>query len=247
MKDYFSRQSELYAKNRPVYPEELFRTISGLCESHESAWDCGTGNGQCAVSLSRYFKTVYATDGSPDQIANSFRKNNIIYKVEHAEHSSLPDNEADMITVATAIHWFNIPEFYREAHRTLKRGGILAVWSYAGCIVNDERIDQLIHHYAFEILKDYWPHETNLNWIDKYNTLPFPYPLITLPPFVATANQNLSGFITYINSWSAVQVYMEKHSLHPLEIIQEDLCKAWGNEEKVRSIQWELFMKCGRK
>ena len=109
MKDYFSKQSGLYAKNRPGYPDELFITLASLCKTHLSAWDCATGNGQCAVSLSKYFKKVFASDGSALQIANSFKRDNIIYRVEQAEQCSLPDAEADIVTVATAIHGLTFP------------------------------------------------------------------------------------------------------------------------------------------
>src|SRR5687767_3059098 len=59
-RDYFSAQSDIYARSRPRYPEELFRFLASIVKQKELAWDCGTGNGQAAVSLSRYFKKVMA-------------------------------------------------------------------------------------------------------------------------------------------------------------------------------------------
>ena len=120
MGNYFAVQSEHYSRNRPTYPDELFDFLSGLCTSHELAWDSATGNGQAAVSLSGYFKKVIATDFSNEQLSRAFQKENIFYRNESAEHSSLENNSADLVTVATAIHWFNIPEFYKEVHRVLK-------------------------------------------------------------------------------------------------------------------------------
>src|SRR6185503_9076126 len=130
MKDNFSLQSYQYAKFRPTYPKELYDFLLSLVETREVAWDCGTGNGQVANELAKYFKQVYATDISEKQIQQAVKKDNIFYKVESAENTSFPANEFDLITVAQAIHWFSFDEFYNEVNRTIKPGGILAVIGY---------------------------------------------------------------------------------------------------------------------
>lgn len=246
MGNYFAVQSKHYASARPVYTKELFSFLSGLCSAHELAWDCATGNGQAAQSLSEYFKKVYATDLSNEQISHAVQKENVQYKVEKAEHCSLENSSADLVTVATAIHWFNIPEFYKEVHRVLKPQGMLAVWGYAGCKINPE-IDLLLDEFAFNKLKNYWRPETRLNWQDKYETINFPYQLISAPKFFATANYNLSDLIEYLNSWSATQKYKDEHNSNPVDIIFPELEKLWGNKEEVRKVSWELFFKCGKK
>ena len=71
MKDNFSKQSDLYAKFRPGYPPELFEFLFSLVSDNKAAWDCGTGNGQVALQLSKYFDDVYATDISARQIENA--------------------------------------------------------------------------------------------------------------------------------------------------------------------------------
>ena len=127
MKGFFSKQSSEYAKVRPQYPDELFQFITRLCEERKLVWDCATGNGQAATSLANYFEKVFATDFSEQQISNAFKKENIIYKVESAENSSLENNSVDLITVATATHWFDLEKFYAEVNRVLKPGGVLAL------------------------------------------------------------------------------------------------------------------------
>jgi methylase of polypeptide subunit release factors len=62
MKDNFLTQSEPYLKFRPTYPNELYEFLLLLVEARDIAWDCGTGNGQVAWALSKYFKQVHATD-----------------------------------------------------------------------------------------------------------------------------------------------------------------------------------------
>ena len=42
--DQFSKQSELYKRYRPGYPDELFQFLFDVCKDHELVWDCATGN-----------------------------------------------------------------------------------------------------------------------------------------------------------------------------------------------------------
>ena len=81
--DHFSRQSEIYLKARPTYPDELFEYLASISPSKELCWDCATGNGQAAVSLSKYFKKIIATDGSETQIQHAIVAENIEYRIEY--------------------------------------------------------------------------------------------------------------------------------------------------------------------
>src|ERR1700722_9739576 len=154
--DNFSRQAEIYAKSRPTYPDELFQYLASLCSERNVCWDCATGNGQAAVSLARYFKRVMATDGSEEQIKNAVLKPNIEYWVTTAEKSGLPDHSVDLITAATAAHWFNHEQFYNEVRRIAKPGGIIAVWAYQEANVSAE-IDEVMEWFSYDFLADYWP------------------------------------------------------------------------------------------
>ena len=67
-KDLFSRQSEVYARFRPSYPQDLYDYILQFVGEKNMAWDCATGNGQAALALAPFFSRVEATDISPEQI-----------------------------------------------------------------------------------------------------------------------------------------------------------------------------------
>jgi ubiquinone/menaquinone biosynthesis C-methylase UbiE len=54
----------------------------------------------------------------------------IEYSVQRAEKTSFPDDTFHLITVAQAIHWFDFDAFYKEVHRTIRSGGVLAVIGY---------------------------------------------------------------------------------------------------------------------
>src|SRR5688572_3528667 len=154
--DHFSKQSEQYAQYRPHYPKELYAYLASIAPGHSLAWDCGTGNGQAAVGLAKYFDKVHATDASAEQISLAYRHDKVDYFVEPAEQVSLNTSSTDLVTVAVAVHWFNFEEFYREVKRVLKPKGILAAWTYYLTEISPE-IDQLVFKYYAEIVKDFWP------------------------------------------------------------------------------------------
>src|SRR5574341_2011719 len=101
----FARQ---YAESRPKYPAELFSYLAALVDRHHLAWDCATGNGQAALDLVKHFERVIATDVSAEQIRHAVPHPQIEYRVARAEQSGLEDQSVDLVTVASALHWFDL-------------------------------------------------------------------------------------------------------------------------------------------
>ena len=112
-KDHFSGHAASYAAARPDYPSELFTYLSSLCAEHELAWDCACGNGQASIALAEYFSNVIATDASEKQLAQAKPHSHVRYQVALAEESFLPQQSADLVIVAQALHWFDLPLFYQ--------------------------------------------------------------------------------------------------------------------------------------
>jgi SAM-dependent methyltransferase len=242
--DHFSKHSEQYAQYRPNYPDEIYTYLASLAPGRSLAWDCGTGNGQAALGLARYFDKVHATDASPEQIARAYPHDKVAYRVEPAEQVSLAAASLDLVTVAVAIHWFNFEEFYREVKRVLKPGGILAAWTYSFPDISPE-IDLFVNEYYYEVLAGYWPER--VRYLEqRYETLPFPFEEIVSPPFVMKADWNLDQFAGFLDSWSAAQRYKAQKGQHPLGLIWDRLAAAWGNEKEPRRIRWPLHFRIGR-
>jgi ubiquinone/menaquinone biosynthesis C-methylase UbiE len=112
--DLFSSNSKEYASSRPKYPKSLFESLVGLVPHRDLAWDCATGNVQAAVCLYEYFEQVIASDASKQQIANAQHRNNIRYEVFPAERTTLADGSVDLITIAQALHSFNLGGFTKR-------------------------------------------------------------------------------------------------------------------------------------
>jgi ubiquinone/menaquinone biosynthesis C-methylase UbiE len=132
--DNFGRQADKYARYRPKYPDGLFEYLAEMCPQRDLAWDCATGSGQAAISLARHFSRVTATDISARQIAQAAPHPNVTYRVSPAHLSGLPDASADVVTVATALHWLDLDLFYAEVTRVMKPGGVFAAWCYLDAV-----------------------------------------------------------------------------------------------------------------
>lgn len=244
-KDYFSEQATAYAGYRPHYPPDLFSWLAAICPQHQCVWDCATGSGQAAVALATHFTQVIATDASHEQLIQAQPQTNIHYVCASAEQVPLANNSLDLITVAQAAHWFDLPRFHRQVDRLLVAGGVLAIWCY-GLFRITPAIDALIQHYYQHTLGAYWPPE---RWhIDQaYAQLPFPYSLLTTPRFTMQVEWNLSQVMGYLATWSATRLYIKDIGNDPLPALQSQLAVHWESPTQAHRVQWPLHLKVGHK
>jgi len=244
-KDYFSGHAADYSRYRPgAYPAGMFKALAALAPDRERAWDCATGNGQAALGLAEFFERVEATDASDKQIAAAVPHPKVHYSVAPAEASSLPDRSVALITVAQALHWFDLPQFYAEVRRVAKPQALLACSCYMHCSVSPA-VDAAIQHLYEGILGDtYWPPERK--HVERgYADLPFPFPEIELPRFDMEVRWPLEGYVGYLRSWSATQNYIKKNGQDPVALVGEELLQAWGNPETVRPVRWAMTIRAG--
>jgi len=228
MKDNFSDQSKAYAQFRPRYPAELFEWLFTLVNKKDTAWDCGTGNGQVAGVLADHFTNVFATDISQQQLNEAVQQKNIHYSVQPAEKTSFTDDQFDLITIAQAIHWFQFDTFYTEAKRTLQPDGIIAAIGY-GPVQTEISLQEIITRFYTKIIGPYWDAERH--YIDEgLQTIPFPFEEIKTPQFTMVYEWSFEQLIGYIGTWSAVKHYAKQNQSDPVLLIKDQLQSAWGNQ-----------------
>jgi SAM-dependent methyltransferase len=242
--DNFSDHAATYARYRPTYPAALFKHLAEAAARRELAWDCGCGNGQSAVALAQYFKTVIASDGSERQIAHARRHKRVHYRVALAEASGIPPGSVDLISASQALHWFDLPKFYCEAKRVLKPDGVIAAWCYDSTII-DPAIDLLLSRFARTTLGRCWSPGVRLTH-RHYSGIPFPFKELKFPAFTAEACWDLSQLLGYLASWSATQHFMRLKGYSPLDELKGELNSVWGDPESARRIQWPLYLRAGR-
>ena len=242
MKDNFSTHSDQYAKYRPTYPPELFSFLYENVPAKHCAWDCGTGNGQVAIELSKTFHQVFATDISQQQIDNAIQAPNIFYSVQPAEKTNFAHDQFDLIVVAQAIHWFNFQQFFEEVRRTAKNNALLCVVGYDLLRITPP-IDNLIADFYHNVIGQYWDKERK--YVDeKYQTIPFPFDELPAPPFTIELDWTMEHLVGYLNTWSAVKHFIKQNHYNPVDALQTTIAEHW-QRGAVKRVQFPLLLRVG--
>lgn len=243
-KDHFSSHADLYAQARPRYPDALFAWIAANAPAHDGVWDACCGNGQASIALADHFERVIATDPSSQQIGNAEKHPRIDYRVEPAERPTLDDHCVDAVTIAQALHWFDLPRFAAEVRRVARPRALFAAWSYAGCGVTPD-VDAIIARLYHDTLGTYWPPERRL--VDEgYASLELPFEPLETPTVEMRAAWNAQQLLAYLASWSAVQRYRAATGQDAVAAIAPALLAAWGDPQQTRAARWKLAVRAGR-
>jgi ubiquinone/menaquinone biosynthesis C-methylase UbiE len=243
--DHFSKVAPRYADFRPHYPRELFQYLATLRPRDTVVWDCAAGNGQATVDLAEHFQSVIATDASAEQIASAPSHPRVDYRVAPAEHSGLPDHSIGLVTVAQALHWFDLDRFYSEVQRVVRPQGFIAVWAYGNCTVEGDAVNQMVHDFYSKTVGDYWPPERKLVE-EGYRTIPFPFSEIPAKEFRMEDRWTLERLLGYFGTWSATNRYIKALGHDPLGPLETALKKVWGEPQRVRQVFWPLSVRVGQ-
>ncbi|HEX6203821.1 MAG TPA: methyltransferase domain-containing protein [Thermoanaerobaculia bacterium] len=243
--DHFSPVAERYAAVRPTYPAELFAWLATLPARRQRAWDAGTGSGQAAVALAAWFAEVVATDAAAAQLARAAPHPRVTYRRAAAEASGLDAGSIDLVTVAQAVHWFDLDRFWAEVRRVAAPGGAVAVWTYHGVGLTPA-VDRVVERFYREVVGRWWPPE-RAAVEDGYRSLPFPFAEVAAPAFHIRQRWDLARFAGYLGTWSASRHWSDAHGgADPVAEIAADLAAAWGDAAEEREVVWPLGLRVGR-
>ncbi|KAK1833718.1 S-adenosyl-L-methionine-dependent methyltransferase [Podospora conica] len=145
-RSYTSQQGANYAEVRRDYHPSLYETIKNHHLSTggqlQSLLDVGCGPGRATRSLATHFDHAVGIDPSEGMITTALALENtgskvgpIRFAVSSAEalgcdlDPPVPEASVDLLTAATAAHWFNMPAFWERAALVVKPGGTVALWS----------------------------------------------------------------------------------------------------------------------
>jgi len=239
--DHFSRVAGHYASARPTYPHALFEWLASVCPRRCLAVDVGAGTGLATVALARHFDRVVGTDLSDRQIANAQHAPNVEYMVSPAEHLPFGDASVDLLTVAQALHWFDLDRFWPEVKRVLQSRGVVAVWTYGLLSVAGAEVDAVVQDFYRNVAGPWWPpgreHVEN-----GYSDLSFPFAPMPVPSFHMSVHWDLPAFLNYVRSWSATGALTEKTGADPVPRLEKDLQELWGS---AREVSWPLGLRAG--
>ncbi|XP_067679659.1 putative methyltransferase DDB_G0268948 [Haliotis asinina] len=126
--------AEAYARYRIRFPSDVVDCIVRYVQDGggelNNAVDIGCGTGhQSTVPLARVFRHVVGVDVSQEQIRQTPHLSNVDFRVGRGEDLAfLESSSVNVVSVATAIHWLDLPTFYKEVDRVLTPRGCLAVY-----------------------------------------------------------------------------------------------------------------------
>jgi SAM-dependent methyltransferase len=164
--------------------------------------------------------------------------------VTASEQSGLVDGSVDLLTVASAIHRFDLDRFFAEARRVVRPGGILAAWSYhAGH--TEPPFGEILDRFYREVVQPYFAPGSKL--IDEgYRNLVLPGEPVDPPQFRMQADWNLDQMIVFVGTWSGTQEYIRRHGESPVPEVAEPLRRVWGVPDRVRAVRWPLHIRASR-
>lgn len=243
-RDHFSGHAAQYAEFRPRYPRALFEYLAEISPSQRLAWDCATGSGQAASGLAEFFGEVTATDASREQLKNAIPHPKVQYRFAPAEQSGLPAQSFDLVTVAQALHWFDLPVFFCEAKRVLRPNGVIAIFAYA-LLKSTPAIDERIALFYTDTTGPFWPPERAI--VDAgYREIEFPFEEMEAPAFHLAEDWTLDHLLGYLRTWSATQRFMTERGFDPVRKLEQEIQPLWGDPKVARRILWPLHFRVGR-
>jgi SAM-dependent methyltransferase len=243
-RDHFSQAAPGYAQYRPQYPRELFEWIASESPSRHTVWDCGTGTGQAARGLAQFFDLVVASDASEAQLAQAVPDPHVRYVRCTAESAGLATASVDAVTVAQAVHWFDMPAFFREAGRVARTGGLVAAWTYGNPSI-DPDVDRIVEPFYRDVVGAYWPPERRL--IERmYEDVRLPFEPVAAPDIPLRVPMTLAALAGYVDTWSAVQRFRAATGRDPMPAFVAALEKVWGDPTTARTTEWPTAIRAGR-
>jgi ubiquinone/menaquinone biosynthesis C-methylase UbiE len=133
----FTGLAEDYAKFRAGYAPQVARAILGYLgreNARVDAVDLGAGTGIWTRILAEHglhsVIAVEPNDAMRTQGIATSRGSNIVWRKGSAESTGLPNESADLVTMASSLHWADFDQACDEFHRILRPDGLfVALWN----------------------------------------------------------------------------------------------------------------------
>jgi len=192
---------------------------------------------------------VIASDASAAQIASATPHPGVQYLVAPAEKSGIDARSVDLVVVAQAAHWFNLPEFYREVRRVAKGPeAVVALVCYEKCVIDNGPIDTAVERVYSGVLGPYWPPERR-EVETGYRDLPFPFdelPQSAVPALEMRTEWTKVQLAGYVGTWSAVRAAEKAGVKGVVAGLSAELEKVWSDRDEARVVRWPLSLRIGR-
>lgn len=147
--DYNEKYWTDYLAARPEYSQDFYEFICDYHREQYGQWalahDVGTGPGQVAAQLTKYFDRVIASDNNESHLTVALHRLGPLATTGHDQVSArvhltqstaealaanFPANSADLVTAAECLPLLDADKALASFHTLLKPRGTLAIWFY---------------------------------------------------------------------------------------------------------------------
>lgn len=216
----FQNKADQYVTGRMGYPDEVFELIFSFVPSSKNIYvaDIGSGTGIFSEELLKRNYETYCVESS-EAMRRKAEAKLCRYSGFHsvgalAEQTGLPDNCVDIITVASAFHWFHTEKFRAECQRILKRDGLV-------CIINNARRHDEFTKAQHEVCKRFCPSFTSINHGAEYTKSVLPK--FFQSPFI---EKTFSNNFIYTNEQFLARCISSSYSLNQKDVNYPFYCDA---------------------
>eukprot|EP01132_Coremiostelium_polycephalum_P009378 gene9378-11520_t len=249
--DHFGVVGAKYLEFRPTYPTQLFDIIKDhLQGDRKLAIDIGCGNGQATVEIAKFFEKAIGFEPSEGQIKNAMPGPNIEYRQSPAEIIDLPPESVDLVTVAQAAHWFDLPVFFNETKKVLRSKGSLIIWGYGVMRITNNEKAQALHNdlYCNKVGMKYWaPPRKHID--NCYVNIIPPYNDTIRKNITFSKKMSVSNLMGYYSTWSGYNTF-KKTEGDILPELKKQFLEAYNTTDENAEIidnEFPLFIVLSRK
>ncbi len=222
--------AERYSKGRPDFHSNTIKHIKEyfhLYKKLDKALDIACGTGLSTKALLEIATNFYGTDTSQEMLNFASQPDKIHYSIATAEQQPFTDNDFDLITVSSGVHWFDIDKFLVEANRILKSKSWLVLYE-------NYFISEMVGNNNFAswfpnvYLKKYpSPPRTNAYSWTKENLNPKNFTFVTEERFKNSISFNKKQLALYFTTQSNIIAAVEQKQT------TYELVENWLNQELV--------------
>ncbi|KAH9898968.1 methyltransferase [Xylariomycetidae sp. FL2044] len=195
-RSYTHQQGTGYAQSRRDYPDWIYQHIlehhTSTGGSLDTILDVGCGPGTAVRRLALHFTHAIGLDPSEGMLSSakslggtSRTAEPIRFEIATGEDlgsnlvSPIAHSSVDLVTAATAVHWFDLPRFWPRVAEVLKPGGTVALWCGGNLRVHPSTPNHAELQAVFDELdeKHLQPYMEKGNWLTRglYQDLTLPW------------------------------------------------------------------------
>lgn len=244
--NYFKPKNaaERYAAGRPDFHGNTIRQIKNFLKLEtnlDKVLDAACGTGLSTKALSEISDNVFGTDISSEMLKYAKRTGKINYLLAKAEQLPFAENEFDLITVSSGVHWFDVDSFLEEANRVLKQQAWLII--YDNYFISEmPEVEEFRNWFPKVYLPKYpSPPRNNLYEWTNQNLNPKNFNLISSDEFKNPVSFTIKQLVYYFTTQSNITAAVENEKTNYREIeiwLTEELSEFFPTLEAARIINF---------